>query len=204
MAGSSAIVSNKNVTYIGAEFLSSKGYIRKQSFAAPAAASATAVHAAINSNAVVTTGITNPDMPRVLSITGAGSGHSATGNIVINGTDIRGATISDTIALNSNTTVNGVKAFKTVTSIDATGVSGNDANNTWEVGISALLGLDRKMTDDGVIKANVDHAADSTIGTIHVDGTNVSGNTWSPATAPNASHNYVLFYISTELRKVTP
>ena len=116
--------------------------VRLNEWVAPLAAAATAVHAAISTAAVVTAAITNPDYARLITITGAGSGHAATGNVVINGTDINGSTISDTIALNGNTTVAGVKAFATVTSIDTTGVSGIDANDTVQVGIGSGLGLD--------------------------------------------------------------
>lgn len=84
----------------------------------PDAVSATAVMAATNLGAEasnVTTGLTNPDVPRNVTIKGNVSG--ITGNVVVTGTNVNGDTITDTIALNGTTEVAGVKAFKTVTSV---------------------------------------------------------------------------------------
>lgn len=61
-------------------------------------------------------GITQPDTPRLLSVKGSASGIA--GNVVINGKDMAGNSISDTIALSGTGTVNGVKAFKEVHSVD--------------------------------------------------------------------------------------
>jgi hypothetical protein len=65
----------------------------------------------------VTTGITNPAVPRGLSIVGNVAG--ITGNVVITGTNYGGEAISETLALNGTTTVPGAKAFKTITNIAA-------------------------------------------------------------------------------------
>lgn len=62
-----------------------------------------------------TTGITNPAVPRALSIVGNVSG--ITGTVTITGTNFAGATISEAFTLNGATTVNGNKAFKTITNI---------------------------------------------------------------------------------------
>lgn len=183
----------------GGEVQSKYGYAYVQRWHNPAAASATGVHAAISTATVVTTGITQPDFPRVLSITGAGSGHSATGNVVINGTDIRGATISDTIALNGSTTVNGVKAFATVTSIDLTGISGNDANNTVQIGTSALLGLERMLSEDSVFATTVNGSWEATRPTVSKSTSVISQNTISTNTAPNGSKDIMCAYITKEL-----
>lgn len=86
---------------------------------APTAISATAVHAASNLAAAVqdvAAGITNPDVPRTVTIKGNVSG--ITGNVVITGTNILDDAITDTIALNGTGEVEGIKAFKTVTNIN--------------------------------------------------------------------------------------
>lgn len=62
-----------------------------------------------------TTGITNPAVPRALSIVANVAG--VTGNVVISGKNYAGEAMSETIALNGITTVNGAKAFKEITSI---------------------------------------------------------------------------------------
>lgn len=182
------------------ELQSSKGYIRVQNWntTPPAAAAATAVHTDITTAVVTTTGITNPDVPRVLSVVEGGATHTATGNVVIAGTDIRGNAITDTITLNGNTTVNGAKAFKTVTSIDTTGVTGIGAASTVQVGIAAKLGLDRLYDVDAGIKCTVDKALD-TLTALTYDAVNISGNFYTPTTAPNGVHTYRLYTICTEL-----
>lgn len=84
----------------------------------PDAISATAVHAAANMAAAaqdITTAITDPDVPRTVTIKGNVSGIA--GNVVITGTNILDEAITDTIALSGTGEVEGVKAFKTVTNI---------------------------------------------------------------------------------------
>jgi len=87
---------------------------------APVVAGAAVVHAALNLNVAtqqILTGISNPDVPRVASITGGFSGQ--TGNVTLLGTNIQDENISDTIALSGTSTVNGTKAFKSIVEIDA-------------------------------------------------------------------------------------
>lgn len=181
------------------EVQSLTGYIRRQRWTNPALGTTTAVHAAINSAAVVTTGITNPDFPRVITIVGAGSGHNAAGNVVINGTNIRGVVIANTIALNGNTTVAGTKAFATVTSLDFTGVTGNDANNTVAVGTGAALGLDRLMNADEYINGSVDGVFEATRATITTDATDISKNTVLFNTALANTKTYRAVFVTKEL-----
>lgn len=64
----------------------------------------------------VTAGITSPAWPRALSIVGNVSG--ITGDVVVTGKNYAGEAITETLALNGATTVNGSKAFKEVTQID--------------------------------------------------------------------------------------
>jgi len=84
----------------------------------PDAVSVAAVLAATSLAAAgqdVTAGITNPDVPRTVTIKGNVSG--ITGNVVISGTNILDAAITDTIALNGTAEVEGLVAFKTVTQV---------------------------------------------------------------------------------------
>lgn len=84
----------------------------------PAAASATAVHAAANLGASaqdLTAGISAPDVARIVTIKGSASG--VTGNVVITGTNLAGAAITETIALNGASEVLGTKAFAAVSNI---------------------------------------------------------------------------------------
>jgi len=107
----------------------------------PAIGTATKIHAAVTLTTAVQTitdGITQPDFPRILSVKGAPAGTLAT-NVTINGTDIAGTVIADTIQLNNSSEVMGDVAFKTVTSIVFPIRTGE--GDTVSVGFGNLLGF---------------------------------------------------------------
>ena len=79
---------------------------------------------------------TNPDVPRVLNITGSASGMS--GAVVIHGTDVTGAAITDSIALSGTATVAGVRAFKTVTAVDLPART-HSSGDSVAIGVSTTL-----------------------------------------------------------------
>lgn len=196
-------VHNPDISYLAREFIpkgANTAYIRRNSFTNVAAASATAIHAAISTAAAITTGITNPDFPRNVTITGAGSSHSAAGAVTITGTNIRDEVITEAITLNSNTTVAGNKAFKTVTKIDTSAATGITANDTIEVGTGTKLGLDRKCDSNGVFLATVAGAADSALPTVAFSSTAIESNTVIPATAANGTNDYIFTFVTTEAR----
>ncbi len=83
------------------------------------AASSDGVHAAMNLGAaaqVITTGITNPAVPRNIRIDGNVSGID--GVVKITGTNFAGEVITEEITANGTTAKDGNLAFKTVTQID--------------------------------------------------------------------------------------
>ena len=83
------------------------------------AGSSDGVHAAMNLSAAVqaiTTGITNPAVPRNIRIDGNVSGID--GVVKITGTNFAGEVITEEITANGTTAVDGNLAFKTVTKID--------------------------------------------------------------------------------------
>lgn len=85
---------------------------------APAALSATAVHAAILLGAAaqeISTEISNPDYPRTLTIKGNEAGIVA--DVVIEGENVLGEAISDVIALDGTDEIEGIVAFKSVSKI---------------------------------------------------------------------------------------
>jgi hypothetical protein len=168
-----------------------------QKWTQPDAAHNDTIHiAATLGNAVttlLTTLITNPDFPRVLSITGAMTGGSLTGNVVITGTDIRGNIITDTIALDSNATAIGIKAFKTITSIllPARVTSGD----TVAIGISDKLGLEMIPTYAVAISAHHNGVLEGTLPTITRHATDISQNIIDFNSACGADHDQtVVFY----------
>ncbi len=83
------------------------------------AGSSDGVHAAMNLGAAVqaiTTGITNPAVPRNIRIDGNVLG--ITGKVKITGTDFAGTVITEEIQADGTTAKDGALAFKTVTKID--------------------------------------------------------------------------------------
>ena len=176
--------------------------VRTQTWEAPAAAATDAIHAAItlpdSGTLEVTTGITNPDVPRVVSITGNAAG--ITGNVVIDGTDINDKEIQDTIIAADTTTVDGIKAFKTVTKI--TVPVKTTAGDTIAIGISAKLGLDKLLPNfsdngiDAVLMAAADGVQEVTRPTVVAHITDVSQNLISFNTALDASTDFVAMFLS--------
>ena len=83
-----------------------------------------------------------PDVPRNLVITiGGTAANVPTGNIVVTGKNVEGATITENFALTLDTltTITGVKAFKSITSIAAPLADGTGV--TVAVGFGAKLGI---------------------------------------------------------------
>ncbi len=137
----------------------------------------------------VVEGLTNPDVPRVLSVKGSAAG--VTGDVVIEGTDASGAVISDTIALNGTSTVDGAKAFKTVTKI--TLPVGETGENV-VVGTTKKLGLIHKVYNAGCLLVKLfDGSADT--GTLTVSSTVLSQNYFALNGAANGSKVVDLYYI---------
>jgi len=142
-----------------------------QTFSAgsPALGTATAVLAATASAAAstVTTGITRPDVPRCLTATPGGTAANVLAvSVIINGTDITGKVISETLpafTAGALTAVTGVKAFKTVTSI-ALPIVG--AATTVAIGTSANLGLPVPLSRNRIFNAYLNGVKEATAPTL--------------------------------------
>jgi len=170
-----------------------------------AAASDTAVHAAITGSSAaqtITTGITNPDVPRVLKVQPGGtSADVGNGTVQVTGTNVEGKTITDNFKLTDANTdeIDGTKAFKTVTSILIPKTEGTAA--TFSVGYTNKLGLyHRLFPDHTTIKVVYRSAA---YGTPTLDTAPTVGdwdeqyiekNFITPATAPDAAKIFDIFY----------
>jgi hypothetical protein len=147
----------------------------------------------------VTENITDPDFPRVLSITGNAEG--ITGNVAIEGTNIDGGAITDTIALSGTSTVDGVKAFKTVTSITVPAKT-NDSGDTVTVGTTVKLGLDKLLPNfsggaiDSVLMAACDGTYETTRPTVAADADEIEKNFITFNTAPNGTRDLVVVFIT--------
>lgn len=154
---------------------------------------------------VITTGITQPDVPRVLAVTTGGSGASA-GNIGITGFNIEGKVITDNVAINTGGGQNqGTLVFKRVTSIAIPAALG--ATGTITVDTTNKLGLNHRLqpnfstsvvisdtgpsnTGGAVTKPTVEAAPSSS----NYDGEFVEKNWVQPATAPDSTTFLYFFY----------
>ncbi|SFR15267.1 hypothetical protein [Desulfoscipio geothermicus] len=143
----------------------------------PAAAAADSVLAATaladGATTEVTEGITNPDYPRVLQIQGNQAG--VAGNVVIEGTNMAGETITETIAANGANAVSGTKAFRTVTKITLPALVG--AGDTISVGVTDVLGIPYKLSHDTVLAAYLGGVKEGTAPTVTTSATNLESNT---------------------------
>lgn len=84
----------------------------------------------------------DPDVPRVITVTHASVGATDTlGTITVEGTDFAGTVISEVITPSADTTVTGLLAFATVTSVTGVDWVIAEGNDTIEVGTGPALGL---------------------------------------------------------------
>lgn len=185
--------------FLADEFQTKKGYIRIDTFTAPVAAGNTGILGATtqptSGTTTVTTGITNPATPRVVRV--VGNQGTCTGNLTINGTDMRGNTVADVIAINGTTPVDGVRAFKTITSVIVP--TRGAASDSITLGPGAALGLSRIMNADLGLKGTVDGTHEATKPTFGYNASDVSQCTVVFNTTPNGVKNFKAVYISTEL-----
>ena len=146
------------------------------------AASTTGVHAAVTDNGSeqeITTEITDPAVPRSITATAGGTGGDIKAiQVTIEGTNFLDAAISETLpafTVDTPGTVEGSKAFKTVTKI--TIPAHDDTGATTSIGWGDKLGLPYKREIISCIDAFLDKAKEGTAPalTVHVD--NIESNT---------------------------
>lgn len=153
-----------------------------RSLGSPALGTTTAVRAAVADNGsqqVITTGITNPDVPRNVTATSGGTaGDIKAIQVIVNGTDANGTAITETLpAFTENTagTVVGNKAFATVTSITIPAHDGTGA--TTAVGRGAKLGLPEALPRNTVQAAYLNGVREGTAPTVATSASSLSNNT---------------------------
>lgn len=152
------------------------------------------------SAATKSTGITNPDSPRNLTIIpDSNTTHVNTCTIVVNGTDILNHTISENFAFaaSASTVTTGSKAFKTVTSVvfpDNCEVAPYDV--TWAVGVGEKIGLKRCMDETGAfIQSSLNGTIEGTRATLAAASSAVSGNTADFNGTMNGSNDFKAYFI---------
>lgn len=140
---------------------------------------------------LVTAGITQPDVPRAVSVTGNGA--AVTGNVVITGTNIVGDVISETIALAGAATVLGNKAFRTITSILLPPWAVANTERV-RVGLTAKLGLPVAISRDSVIAAFLGGVRETTRPTVAFSAAAIENDTVTLNSALNGTPVLVDYY----------
>lgn len=170
---------------------------------AAAVASVLAATATVVAGQTITNGITNPDVPRNLTITTGGTAADiAAGSVVITGTNIEGKVIAESFAMSDNLSgsVTGNLAFKTVSSVVFPAADGTGA--TISVGVGSKLGLNHRLVpnkatilviqDDAIDGSAPVLQATPSASTTH--GQTLELNTVTPATAPNGTTFLTVVY----------
>lgn len=154
-----------------------QAYLAHYSAAVVAAASATGVKAAYTLGAAaidVTAGITSPVVPRNVTVKGNAGGIA--GAVVITGTDMADAVLTESIALSGTNEVVGNKAFKTVTSINFPAKT-NGSGDTVSIGIGSKLGLPFCLSKNTVHSAYLGTTLEGTAPTVTTSSTVLASNT---------------------------
>ena len=144
------------------------------------AADTDGVHASVNGAAQeLTTGITNPAVPRNITATAGGTAGSIKAiQVVIEGTNYNDEVITETLpafTVDTAGTVEGSKAFKTVTKIT---IPAHDATSaTTIIGWGDKLGLPYKLAHNTVIKTYLDNVEESVAPTVAVSASAIESNT---------------------------
>jgi hypothetical protein len=140
---------------------------------------------------VVTEGITNPAVPRNLTV--KGNDANVSGDVVIAGTNAGGEAITETIALSGASVVAGDKAFATVTSITLPPYDTADTERV-RVGTGAKLGMPDKLTRDTVVNAYLNGVREVTRPTVAFSAAALESNTVTLNSALNGNPVAVDYY----------
>lgn len=154
--------------------------------------SASGAHTLTLNGSLVVGGVAVLDAPRNVIID---SGGADTAVLTINGTDLYGNAMRESLTLNGTTAVSGLKAFKTVTSITSSATITNGAF----VGTGDVLGLPVYLPGAGYIVRELENGAAPTAG-VTVAGvltrpTATTGDvrgTYDPNSACDGSRNFKL------------
>lgn len=169
-----------------------------------AAGTATAIMAGTAGTAAAQTitssaSITQPDVPRALSVTPSANTTGSPLSVVVTGTNVEGKVITEAfiIPVNSTTIVNGVKAFKSVTSV---AIPSNTSGLTASVGTQNVLGLRHRLfKNNTTVKVHTNSTAYGVLTlqsapTVVANEVDIELNTVLPATIPNGSLNFIICY----------
>lgn len=130
------------------------------------------------------------------------------GTVKFTGTDWQGNAITETLTVSASntTTVNGVKCFKTVTSIEGIGWVEADGADLIDCGFGAILGLQQAANADADILNVYDYTSLATTASFTGKGGGTVSSTYFTPTGANGALDYTVVYRpaqSTALTAVT-
>lgn len=119
------------------------------------------------------------------------------GTIKIDGTDISGAVITETLTPTvSATEYETTRAFKTVTAITGLNWVIGDAADTFVIGMGDRFGLPDYLTDTAqVVAASINNVKEATAPTVTVSATVLSQNTVNPDTALGGTPFKIYYWV---------
>jgi len=174
-------VNRKHTINSDADKLTERNFIAHEQWADPVVGAVDAIHNAVTDTSVeveVLTDITNPDYARGITATAGGTGADIGAiQVVIVGTR-NGEVITETLpafTVDTPGTVQGSKAFDTVTSITIPAHEGTAA--TTSVGTNDKLGLNYKLAHNTLMKTFLDNTLEGTAATVTVSATVLASNT---------------------------
>lgn len=172
------------------------------SLGAPAAGEVDDVLAAVEDEGeaqAITEGITDPPEPRNVTATAGGTeGDIKAVQVKVTGTNAAGAVITETLpafTVNTAGTVQGSKAFATVTKVEIPAHDGEGA--TTSVGLGDKLGLGILLKRNSIIKAFLGGALEGTAPTVAVSESAIESNTADLDSALDGEAEVVLDYYQT-------
>lgn len=136
-------------------------------------------------------------IPRnITATTAGGTPADVPATATITGKDVDGNTITETLTLSQTAaTVAGVKMFASVTQIDMPAGQGTAGTLTFGTGLLLGLRITPKSRAGGVVAVReVVDGALVTTGTLSSAATNAPHGAYTPATAPDGSHDYAVYY----------
>jgi len=171
-----------------------RGFIAHETWTAAQAhtASTTGVHAAVTDNGApqtITANITQPPCARNITATSGGTaGDIKPIQVVVSGTDINDAVITETLPVfteNSGTTVVGSKAFKTVTQVVIPAHDNTGA--TTAIGYGDKMGLHYARETIPCISSYLATVLEAVAATVAASATVLASNTIDLASAMNGT-----------------
>jgi hypothetical protein len=132
-----------------------------------------------------------PDFARNIIVTPSGS---ATGSLMLTGTDISGAAQTSNLTFDGASVVASTKAFKTVTRVDGTFTQ--TTPRTMKVGTGDLLGLNTKLATNTVVMAAINNVREATAPTVTVSSVTLGLNTVDLQSAYSNTHPVKIWFFN--------